>query len=58
MQERVRGAGDTPLLTLQREEGQEEAQHPDAVQPVGPHVSAALQAMLPARSGSASSLAL
>ncbi|EPY76841.1 hypothetical protein CB1_001373002 [Camelus ferus] len=31
-------------LTLQREEGQEEAQHPDAVQPVGPHVSAALDA--------------
>lgn len=38
-----RGAEES-LLTLQREEGQEEAQHPDAVQPVGPHVSAALDA--------------
>ena len=37
------GPGNLPL-TLQREEGQEEAQHPDAVQPVGPHVSAALGA--------------
>lgn len=37
----------SPPLTLQREEEQEEAQHPDAVQPVGPHVSAALEAMLP-----------
>lgn len=54
---RGRGGRESPL-TLQREEGQEEAQHPDAVQPVGPHVSAALDApwRAPALASSADAL--
>lgn len=32
--------------TLQGEEGQEESQHPDAVQPVGPHASVCLSVCL------------